>query len=140
MCIRDRAVSSALVALLLLAAPFPAWAASGDHDGDGRSDVFWRNGTTGANAIWKSGNAATRQAVTGVTNPNWQVVASGDYDGDGKADVFWRNLATGVNVIWKSARASTTQPVASVANFAWVVVPHEGQTISPTLSIADVLI
>jgi hypothetical protein len=111
-----------------------------DFDGDGRRDVFWRNTTTGANVIWKSGNAATRQAVTGVTNPNWQVVASGDYDGDGKADVFWRNLATGVNVIWKSASASTTQPVASVANFAWVVVPHEGQTISPTLSIADVLI
>jgi hypothetical protein len=54
--------------------------------------------------------------------------------------VFWRNLATGANVIWKSGSASTTQPVASVVNFAWVVVPHEGQTISPTLSIADVLV
>ena len=111
-----------------------------DFDGDGRWDVFWRNTTTGANVIWKSGNAATRQAVTGVTNRNWQVVASGDYDGDGKADVFWRNLATGANVIWKSGSASTMQAVASVGNFAWVVVPHEGQTISPKLSIADVLV
>jgi hypothetical protein len=111
-----------------------------DFDGDGRWDVFWRNTSTGANVIWKSGNTATRQAVTGVINRNWQVVASGDYDGDGKADVFWRNLATGANVIWKSGSASTTQAVASVGNFAWVVVPHEGQTISPALSIADVLV
>ena len=113
---------------------------SNDFDGDGSWDVFWRNTTTGANVIWNSGNAATRQPVAGVSNQNWQVAASGDYDGDGKADVFWRNFATGANVIWKSAIASTTQAVAGVGNFAWVVVPHEGQSISPTLSISDVSI
>ena len=46
--------------------------AVGDFDGDGEADVFWRNsgsGTpgTGANVIWKSGNAYTPHATVGVT-------------------------------------------------------------------------
>ena len=49
-------------------------AAVGDYDGDGRSDILWRNNASGANVIWKSGNAATQQAVTAVTNLAWKVV------------------------------------------------------------------
>ena len=117
-----RAVSSALVALLLLAAPYPARAATGDHDGDGRSDVFWRNGTTGANAIWKSGDASTQQLTAGVTSRHWNVVGTGDFDGDGRSDEFWRNDTTGANAIWKSGNAATPQAVAGVTNLSWQVV------------------
>ena len=34
-------------------------AGTGDFNGDGKSDIFWRNTSTGDNAIWKSGDAAT---------------------------------------------------------------------------------
>jgi plastocyanin len=34
-----------------------------DFDGDGHSDVLWRNGSTGADSIWRSANSATKQAV-----------------------------------------------------------------------------
>ncbi len=35
----------------------------GDYNGDGRLDVFWRNGSVGSNTIWRSANSATLHAV-----------------------------------------------------------------------------
>ena len=49
----------------------------------GKSDVLWRNSSTGANAIWRSGSYSTQQAVTGVTDMRWEVVGVDDFDGDG---------------------------------------------------------
>jgi cysteine-rich repeat protein len=93
----------------------------GDYNGDGRSDLFWRNTTTGGNVIWRSASSVTPQAVTGVTNQAWKVVGVGDFNGDGKADAFWRNTGTGSNVIWRSASSATQQPVTGVTNQAWKV-------------------
>jgi hypothetical protein len=54
-------------------------ARSGDFDGDGRDDLFWRHwsSTTGENVIWKSANPATRQAAAPIP-PEW-VGGWGDY-------------------------------------------------------------
>lgn len=93
-----------------------------DFNGDGGSDVFWRNTSTGGNTIWKSGNAATTQVVAGVASQAWKVVGIGDFNGDRKADVFWRNTSTGANIIWKSGSSATTQTVAAMTSQAWKVV------------------
>src|SRR5690242_13741151 len=77
--------------LAILAMPARAAVPVGDFNGDGRSDVFWRNGGTGANTIWKSANVSTREALVMVSNLRWTIVGQGDFDGDGHADVFWRN-------------------------------------------------
>ena len=47
---------------------------TGDFDGDGVSDVMWRNAATGQNAIWKRANSATLQGVTTVGDQAWAVV------------------------------------------------------------------
>ena len=94
---------------------------SDDYDGDGKSDVFWRNTSTGANTIWMSANAATQQAAEAVTDQNWKIAGKGDFDGDGKADVFWRNASTGANTIWKSGNSATPQTVSAVADPGWKV-------------------
>jgi hypothetical protein len=47
--------------------------AVGDYNGDGKSDVFWRNAATGADTIWLAANAATLQATNWVTNLAWKV-------------------------------------------------------------------
>ena len=75
----------------------------GDFDGDGRSDIFWRNVRTGADVIWRSGNGLTREAAASVTDLHWNIVSTGDFDGDGRWDVVWRHATTGANVMWKSA-------------------------------------
>ena len=104
----------------------------GDFDGDGKSDVFWRNTSTGADMIWKSGNASTQQPTTGVTDQNWHVVGRGDFNGDLKTDILWRNSVTGGNTIWKSGLASTTQAVLAVTSQNWRVAgvgdfDHDGK-------------
>ena len=92
-----------------------------DFDGDGRADILWRNSSSGANAIWRSGSSATQQAVPGVPAV-WRAVGSGDYNGDGRSDILWRNSSSGANVIWRSGNSATSQAVTSVASLAWTVV------------------
>jgi hypothetical protein len=46
----------------------------GDYNGDGKSDILWRNISSGANVIWRSGQSATPQAVRGVTQTSWKVI------------------------------------------------------------------
>jgi hypothetical protein len=93
-----------------------------DFNGDGKSDVLWRNKRTGANAIWNSGNQATAQVLKGVTDLAWKIVGTGDFNGDGRADVLWRNNRTGADVIWKSGNYDTQQAMTAVTNPAWQIV------------------
>jgi len=100
----------------------PPWLlqAVGDFDGDGNSDMFWRNQDTGDNALIRS--TLFGLDLTAVTNHDWQVVGAGDFDGDDRSDLLWRNRRTGANAIWKSADYRKQQPVMGVTNPAWQVV------------------
>ena len=79
-------------------------AAFGDFDGNGTTDIFWRNSTTGETSIWlmsAQSNGMPATAVRSMTIPtDWVPVGSGDFDGDGKIDIFWRNAKTGETSIW----------------------------------------
>ena len=92
-----------------------------DYDGDKRADLFWRNGSSGQNQIWRAANSATATAVTTVGAGPWRLVAEGDFDGDGRSDVFWRNTSTGQNAIWRMGNSQLALAVASVSNLAWSV-------------------
>ena len=93
-----------------------------DFNGDGKSDILWRNGTTGANSIWLSANSATKQAVATVSDTTWQVAGSGDYTGDGRADILWRNGSTGADSLWPSANQALKQVLTTQPDLAWSVV------------------
>jgi carboxypeptidase T len=92
-----------------------------DYDGDRHADLFWRNGTTGQNLIWRAANSTTTTAVASVAGGAWKFVAQGDFDGDGRSDIFWRNTSTGQNVIWRMGNAQLSLPVAAAPNTAWSV-------------------
>jgi hypothetical protein len=92
-----------------------------DYDGDGHSDIAWRNPQSGANVIWKAANSATTQTVMGVSNPAWKIVGQGDFDADGKSDLVWRNDQNGVNAIWRSADYTSQIAVVGVTNLAWSI-------------------
>jgi hypothetical protein len=93
--------------------------ATHDFDGDGRSDILWRNGVDGKNSVWRSANATTSQSTAAVTDLRWRVAGVGDFDADGKADILWRNTATGANTIWRSGNNTTPQSVTTVTSQAW---------------------
>jgi hypothetical protein len=50
---------------------------TGDFDSDGQTDILWRNGATGENAVWLMNGTNLTQGVltTPVADLNWQIVA-----------------------------------------------------------------
>ncbi|MEA5572733.1 VCBS repeat-containing protein [Calothrix sp. UHCC 0171] len=82
-----------------------------DTNGDGKTDLVWRNYQTGENAVWRisaarvsgsnlgEGKIDDAKFIQSITDLNWDFNI-GDYNGDGKSDLFWRNFQTGENKLW----------------------------------------
>ena len=76
--------------------------ATGDFDGNGTSDILWRNTSTGDNYIFfvDRGTVLPSSGYINSVATNWQIVGTGDFDGDGMSDILWRNGSTGENYIF----------------------------------------
>src|SRR6267143_3766957 len=100
-------------------------AARADLGGDGRSDVLWRNTSTGENYVFfMNGTTVLAEGfVRQVADPNWKIAGVGDFDGDGKADILWRNSATGENYIYlmNATAVAGEGLVRTVADQSWQV-------------------
>jgi uncharacterized delta-60 repeat protein len=64
-----------------------------DFNGDGFSDILWRNNSTGDTGYSDIHNNAF-QSLGGSPTAN-SVVGTGDFNGDHFSDVLWRNTSTG---------------------------------------------
>ena len=69
-------------------------AGTGDFNGDGRSDILWRN-SDGSLSDWlansNGGFAANDANVFTKVATSWHVVSTGDFNGDGREDLLWRS-------------------------------------------------
>ena len=73
-----------------------------DFNGDGKTDILWRNTSTGDNYIYFM-DGTTVLGTSGYTYTVplvWTVGSTADFNGDGKADILWRNTSTGDNYIY----------------------------------------
>ena len=66
-------------------------ATAGDFDGDGQSDLFWRQDTGATFMELRHGAAVVNAAGFGPVEASWQLAPSGDFDGDGRADLLWHH-------------------------------------------------
>jgi hypothetical protein len=85
----------------------PSWKASElfDINGDGVSDILWRNTDSGT-SVWRGNGNGT---FTGIyydhsLGNDWRIAATGDFNADGKDDILWRATDGGVSV-WRSIGA-----------------------------------
>ncbi len=107
--------------------PLPVWKlqATGDFNGDGKADWFWRNTVTGENVVWLM-DGLNRQSVVfldSVINLNWAIAGVKDFTGDNQVDILWRNSATGENVVWEIDNLARKSVIflPSVINLNWYV-------------------
>jgi hypothetical protein len=91
----------AVAPLLGARPPGPAWRleATGDFDGDGWADLFFRQELTGELAVWRlrgmrvAGRLDPTPAL--APGPDWRLAAARDWDGDGRLDLLWSRDGSG---------------------------------------------
>ncbi len=113
-------------------APDASWsiASTSDFDGNGSTDVLWRQ-SSGALALWSmngstvtSSNAVTSQGNAVAPDASWSVAGTGDFGGDGKADILWRQ-SSGALALWQMNGASISSSNA---------VTYQGNAVAPDAS------
>lgn len=62
-----------------------------DFNGDGRSDVLWRDDTGQLSQWIATASGAFGAGAGAAVSISWKVAGLGDFDGDGRWDVLWRN-------------------------------------------------
>jgi len=75
----------------------------GDFDGDGKTDLFWRNPSShgGYNRLYlMNGFDILSSPVVARLDSDFKLEAIGDLNGDGKDDIVWRRLSTNQLAIW----------------------------------------
>jgi Ca2+-binding RTX toxin-like protein len=73
--------------------------ATGDFNGDGKSDILMQNADDGACYIWNlDGTNIISHGQAGWTpGADWKVRGTGDFNGDGRSDILLQNAVTGQN-------------------------------------------
>nr|WP_249355532.1 IPT/TIG domain-containing protein [Chloracidobacterium sp. D] len=75
-----------------------------DFNGDGATDLLWRNqDITGFDAVWSFAGlrpVAALPVTPEQTDRNWFISCTGDFNRDGQPDIVRRNLATDAVEVW----------------------------------------
>jgi Ca2+-binding RTX toxin-like protein len=75
-------------------------AVTGDFNGDGKRDIFWRNKADNRTLLWlMDGTTILRSRLLNPVAFDWSFTQAGDFNGDGKDDIFWRNNS-GAIAVW----------------------------------------
>jgi Cysteine-rich secretory protein family/FG-GAP-like repeat len=112
-------VASLVLAAFLVVLPAGARAATGDFNGDGMSDILWRNNANGHAMIWLM-DGATKIGSGNIAGPGsaWSIQGVGSFSAGPDADIVWRNSTTGQVLVWlmNGAAKSSSATIGSLGS------------------------
>jgi hypothetical protein len=98
-----------------------AIAGTGDFDGNGSTDILWRD-SSGDVGIWLlNGNSVTSTAVVGNVPLNWTIAQTGDYSGSGMSDILWTDSAGDVGAWFMNGTTISSTTIYGNIGTAWGV-------------------
>jgi hypothetical protein len=92
-----------------------------DLNGEGKSDLLWRNTASGVTALWLMDGTQILNAAAIFSNPTWQVTHTGDLNADGRTDLVWRSNG-GATAVWLQDGLFTTSFATLLGDPNWAVV------------------
>jgi hypothetical protein len=108
-------------------------AGTGDLNGDGFSDILWRNGVDGSLAAWFLQNnqviATNYLSINKMADVNWQIKGLGDIDGDKCADIIWQHT--------DGSLAAWIMRGTQVTSTRFLSIPNVGDTAWQIAAVAD---
>jgi FG-GAP-like repeat/RTX calcium-binding nonapeptide repeat (4 copies) len=106
--------------LEIINAPPVSQTPTNDFNGDGNSDILWRN-TNGSIALWSLDGTIVTPKSLGSLSSDWTIAGTGDFNGDFTNDILWRN-ADGTVVTWQLNDSTvTTSTVLATVSADWKI-------------------
>jgi hypothetical protein len=91
----------------------------GDFDGNGSTDLLWRD-TSGNVGIWlMNGTTIMSTAVLANVPAAWSVAETGDFNADGKSDVLWTDTSGNVGVWLMNGTTISSSSIYGNVGAAW---------------------
>ena len=98
---------------------------TGDFNGDGLSEVLWRDSATGLNAIWymSGSTVSSGDFLPTIDDPDFEIICVADFNNDGNDDILWRHQTNGLTAIWfmNGSEIISGEFIPTVAN-NWKIV------------------
>jgi hypothetical protein len=107
--------------------------ATGDFNGDAKTDILWRfygEVSSGVNMVWLMDGVqriGDNVWIPREADLNWKVVGTGDFNGDGKSDILWRyygDTDSGRNKVWfmdGTTKIGESAIVPRIADINWKI-------------------
>jgi hypothetical protein len=115
--------SSTVISAGLASAWQTATAGTRDFNNDGKSDILWRNTSTGDVRLWlMNGTSITSNAlVYTALDLLWTINGTGDFNGDGNSDIIFQHL-DGSTSTWLMNGATISSSNALPNEFGWGIL------------------
>jgi secreted trypsin-like serine protease len=95
----------------------------GDFNGDGNSDLLWREGDNVGMSMYFGKHELSNQVIETI-GAEWMLISVGDYNGDGSDDLLWRNNLTGIlwQYLLQGSNIISSKKIATLSDPNWRII------------------